>query len=117
MSCLRMSPLAGVALLALRGRWLVGLVNGAGARDAAAAPHSTVTAAVSHWTGKAAAAPWTAGLLRGGSSAVSQFFVWVYVVLGVLIGLTVLSAIVDWVVGEIKLRRECTRPLPPSQSR
>jgi hypothetical protein len=129
-----MSPLAGVALLAMRGRWLVGLVNGAGARGTAAAPHLSGTAAVPHLSGAAAvphlsgtaavvqhlsgtvaAAPaWTAGLLHAGASTVSQFFVWVYVILGVLIGITVFSAAVDWVVGEIKLRREYTRPLPPS---
>jgi hypothetical protein len=91
-SCLRMSPLFGVALIALRGRWLAGLIMGSGGRGAVAAP------------------PWALSLVRGGSSSVSQFFVWVYVVLGVLFGITALSAILNWVIGEIKIQRECTRP-------
>jgi hypothetical protein len=97
MSCLRMSPLFGVALVALRGRWLVGLVTGSGGRGAAAAQPLS-------------AQPWTMGLLRGGGSSVSQFFVWVYVVLGVIVGVTALSAVLNWMIEEFKLHRECTRP-------
>jgi len=112
MSCLRMSPLFGVALVALRGRWLVGLVTGSGGRGAAAAqPLSAQPLSAQSWSAQSLSAqPWTMGLLRGGGSPVSQFFVWVYVVLGVIVGVTALSGVLNWMIEEFKLQRECTRP-------
>lgn len=111
MHCLRMSPLFGVALIALRGRWLVGLITGSGARTATTA---TAAAAAQPWptVQSWAAHPWATGLLRGAGTSVSQFFVWVYVILGVILGVTALSAVLNWAVEEIKLHREITRPRP-----
>jgi hypothetical protein len=91
--CWRMSPLVVVALVALRARWLAGLVTSSARRNAAPAP------------------AWALSLLRGSGTGVSQFFVWVYVVLGVILVLTVISGILNWVIGEINLQRECYRPL------
>jgi hypothetical protein len=105
-----MSPLFGVALIALRGRWLMGLITGSGARSATA----TATAAAQPWPSVQswAAYPWATGLLRGAGTSVSQFFVWVYVILGVILGVTALSAVLNWAVEEIKLHWEITRPRP-----
>jgi hypothetical protein len=54
-------------------------------------------------------------LLRESGSAASQFFVWIYVALGVIFVLTVISGIVNWVIGEIKLQREY-QPLHSGQN-
>jgi lipid-A-disaccharide synthase-like uncharacterized protein len=91
--CWRMSPLIVVALFAMRARWLVGLITRSAGRKATPAPS------------------WALSLLRGSGSAVSQFFVWIYVALGVIFVLTVISGIVTWLIGEIKLQRECNQPL------
>ena len=54
-------------------------------------------------------------LPRVGGAMVSQFFIWLYLIVGVLLGLAVLSGFLSYLIGEIKLHRECTRPLrdPP----
>jgi hypothetical protein len=108
MHCLRMSPLFGVALIALRGRWLMGLITGSGARSATATAAAQPWPSVQSW----ATHPWATGLFRGAGTSVSQFFVWVYVVLGVILGVTALSGVLNWAVEEIKLHREITRPRP-----
>jgi lipid-A-disaccharide synthase-like uncharacterized protein len=84
--CWRMSHLIVVALFAMRARWLVGLITRSAGRKATPAPS------------------WALSLLRA-------FFVWIYVALGVIFVLTVISGIVNWVIGEIKLQRECNQPL------
>jgi hypothetical protein len=88
-----MSPLIVVTLFAMRARWLAGLITRSAGRNARPAPS------------------WALSLLRGSGSAVSQMFVWIYVALGVIFVLTVISGIVNWVIGEIKLQRECNQPL------
>lgn len=91
--CWRMSPLIVVTLFAMRARWLAGLITRSAGRNATPAPS------------------WALSLLRGTGSAVSQMFIWIYVALGVIFALTVISGMVNWVIGEIKLQRECNQPL------
>lgn len=100
--CLRISPLIAATVLALRARWLIGLFTGAGA-GSATAPSSTFDA-------------WSAlNMLRGGGTVVSQFFAWLYVVLGIC----VVWGLAAFIVGEIKLRREFRqgRSAPPPEFR
>ena len=91
--CWRMSPLVVVALVALRARWLVSLITRSAGRGAGPAPS------------------WTLSWLRGSGTAVSLFFVWIYVVLGVILILTLITWVLKWVIGEIGLQRECHRPI------
>ena len=91
-ACWRMSPLVLVALVALRLRWLAGLLTRSGGRPAAAPS-------------------WVLSLLRASGSMISQFFVWVYVLFGAILILTLASSVLKSVIGEIKLQRECARPL------
>lgn len=79
-----------LGLLVLRGRWLIGALSGGTSRGAVAAT-STTTAA-------AGASKFTAA----GGEVVSQFFVWIFV----LIALGLLGGLVSMVVAEIRLRRE-----------
>jgi len=80
-------------LVALRARWLVTLTTRSAGRGAGPAPS------------------WTLSWLRGSGTAVSLFFVWIYVVLGVILMLTVITWVLKWVIGEIGLQRECHRPI------
>jgi hypothetical protein len=44
---------------------------------------------------------------------VSQFFVWFYLVLGAILGITLLSRVLSSVIDEIKLQRELYQPPRP----
>jgi hypothetical protein len=104
MVCWRMSPLLLVALVALRARWLAGLITNSVGRTAAPVASSAPTATLS------SALSSTLSALRGYSGAVSQFFVWFYLVLGAVLCLTLVSRALNSVIDEIKLQRECSRP-------
>jgi hypothetical protein len=54
--------------------------------------------------------------MRDGSRLISGFFVCVYVIFGVILVLTAVSGIVRLVIGEIKLQRECVRPVRDAAS-
>jgi hypothetical protein len=47
---------------------------------------------------------------------VSQFFVWFYLVLGAILGITLLSRVLSSVIDEIKLQRELYQPPRPPPS-
>jgi hypothetical protein len=108
-TCWRMSPLVFVALIALRARWLAGLISSSAGRTAAPVASSTTSTTLST----------ALSTLRGGSG-VSQFFVWFYLVLGAILGITLLSRVLSSVIDEIKLQRELyqpPRPLPADRFR
>ncbi|WP_331532647.1 hypothetical protein [Pseudonocardia sp.] len=54
-------------------------------------------------------------LPQADGSMVSQFFVWFYLIVGALLALAVVSGFLSYLIGEVKLHRECVRPLrdPP----
>ena len=87
--CFRIGPLIMLGLLVLRGRWLLGLLSGGASRGAVAATTTTAAAGASKFT-------------AAGGEAVSQFFVWIFV----LVVLGLLGGLVSMVVAEIRLRRE-----------
>jgi hypothetical protein len=95
--CIRVSPLFLVAVLALRTHLVTDLLAGSAGSHSAPAPSRTPN------------------LPRAGGAMVSQFFVWLYLIVGALLVLAVLSGFLSYLLGEIKLHRECTRPLrdPP----
>jgi hypothetical protein len=98
--CLRISPLVAAAVLALRARWLVGLFTGSGTRGATSwstALSAPASVQLSH----------AVNLLRGAGTLVSQFFAWMFV----LIGLCALWGVAAHIVAEIKLNRELRRPI------
>jgi len=99
-----MSPLLLVALVALRARWLAGLITNSVGRSAgpvtSSAPAATLSTAFSS----------TLNALRGYSGAISQFFVWFYLVLGAILCLTLISRALSSVIDKIRLHRECNRP-------
>jgi len=97
--CWRMSPLVLVALVALRARWLAGLIANSVGRTAAPATSSAPSTALSS----------SLSALRGSSGVVSQFFVWFYLVLGAILCLAVLARVLSFVIDEIRLQRECHR--------
>ena len=94
-----MSPLVLVALVALRARELGALISSVG-RTAAPVTSSTPSTTLST----------ALNTLRGSSGVVSQFFVWFYLILGAILGITLLSGVLSFLIGEIRLRRECHRP-------
>jgi hypothetical protein len=98
-----MSPLVFVALVALRARWLAGLISSSAGRTAAPVTSSTVSTTLST----------ALNTLRGSGGAVSQFFVWFYLVLGAILGITLLSRVLGSVIDEIKLQRELYQPPRP----
>jgi thiosulfate reductase cytochrome b subunit len=102
--CLRISPLIAAALLALRGRWLVGLFSSAGTRGVAAGHSAVLSPSALYSLGLSPSALYTSAvnLLRGSGTLVSQFFAWLYL----LVGLCAVCGLIQLVVGEVRLRRE-----------
>jgi heme exporter protein D len=78
-----------LGLLVLRGRWLIGALSGGTSRGAVAATSTTAAAGASKFT-------------AAGGEVVSQFFVWIFV----LVALGLLGGLVSMVVAEVRLRRE-----------
>lgn len=112
--CLRISPLIAATLLALRGKWLVGLFSNSGTRGATGSA-SVLSSSVLSSSALSSSALYTSALnlLRGSGTVVSQFFAWLYL----LVGLCAVCGLIRLVVGEIRLRREFTGRVPGGQRR
>jgi hypothetical protein len=117
--CLRISPLVAATLLALRGKWLVGLFSSSGTRGVTGSPSALSSSALSSSALSSSALSSSAlytsalNLLRGSGTLVSQFFAWLYL----LVGLCAVWGLIRLVVGEVRLRREFTGRVPGGQRR
>lgn len=113
--CLRISPLIAAALLALRGRWLVGLFSSSGTSGVAVGHSSALSPSALSSLGVSPSALYTSALnlLRGSGTLVSQFFAWLYL----LVGLCAVCGLVRLVVGEVRLRREFSGRVPGRHGR
>jgi len=98
-----MSPLLLVALIALRARWLVGLITNSVGRTAAPVTSSAPITTLSTTLSTALSSSLSA--LRGASGAVSQFFVWFYLVLGAILCVTLVTRVLRSMIDEITLHR------------
>jgi hypothetical protein len=104
--CWRLSPLLLVVLLALRARWLTGVLANSGRAGSPAAGSTS-----GHTASSAAAT--AAAALRGGSP-VSQFFVWFFIIIGAFLVFALVAGLVNMVISEIKLQIECHRAPDPT---